>query len=71
VLQENGDFFSDIASAPKRQGSHIARFIRTRLSGRATTEPFRYRHQRDLANIGKRAAVVKFGKLRRQGARAW
>lgn len=71
VLQENGDPVPGIAPAAKQQGSHVARLIRARLSGQATTEPFRYRHQGDLATIGKRAAVVKIGNLRLKGALAW
>lgn len=71
VMQENGDPVPGVAPAAKQQGIHVARLIRARLSGQATTVPFRYRHQGDLATIGKRAAVVKNGELRLKGALAW
>lgn len=71
VLQENGDPVPGVAPAAKQQGSHVASLIRARLSGQATTLPFRYRHQGDLATIGKRAAVVRIGELRLKGALAW
>lgn len=71
VMQENGDPVPGVAPAAKQQGIHVASLIRARLSGQATTVPFRYRHQGDLATIGKRAAVVKIGELRLKGALAW
>src|SRR5215831_18400668 len=37
----------------------------------AASPPFRYRHQGDLATVGRRAAVVKFGRLELTGFLGW
>lgn len=71
VVKPDGDPVPGIAPAAKQQGRHVARVIRRRMTGEATTERFVYRHQGDLATIGKRAAVVKIGALRLKGALAW
>ncbi|MCL4067948.1 NAD(P)/FAD-dependent oxidoreductase [Pseudomonas sp. GX19020] len=71
VVQENGDPVPGIAPAAKQQGSHVAGIIRARLKGEVNPAPFHYRHQGDLATIGKRAAVVKIGRLSLKGALAW
>ena len=59
-----------IAPAAKQMGRHVARAIANRLAGRPTA-PFRYRHHGSLATIGRRAAVVDFGRLRISGSFAW
>ena len=51
-------------------GKHVARMIRARLAGRATT-PFRYRDWGNLATIGRSAGVVDLGLLRLSGRPAW
>lgn len=71
VVQQNGDPVPGIAPAAKQQGSHVAGTIRARLKGQGNPAPFHYRHQGDLATIGKRAAVVKIGRLSLRGAVAW
>jgi NADH:ubiquinone reductase (H+-translocating) len=60
-----------IAPAAKQQGAHVARVIRARLSGKPVPVAFRYRHQGNLATIGKGAAVVHMGRLRLRGRLAW
>lgn len=60
-----------IAPAAKQQGRHVADTIRTRLAGRVQGAPFRYRHQGSLATIGKRLAVIDFGRVKLRGALAW
>jgi NADH:ubiquinone reductase (H+-translocating) len=60
-----------IAPAAKQQGAHVARTIRRRLRGDSTPQPFRYRHSGNLATIGKRAAVIDFGRLKMRGWLAW
>jgi len=60
-----------IAPAAKQMGRYIGRVIAARTEGRAHTEPFRYRHAGDLATIGRRAAVVKIGRLELTGFLAW
>jgi NADH dehydrogenase len=59
-----------IAPAAKQMGRHVARAIGARLAGRASPA-FRYRHYGSLATIGRRAAVVDFGRLRFSGLLAW
>ena len=59
-----------IAPAAKQQGSYVAGTIRARLSGR-TTPPFHYKHAGSLAQIGKRKAVIDFGRFKLRGTLAW
>jgi NADH dehydrogenase len=59
-----------IAPAAKQQGSYVAGTIRARLSGR-TTPPFYYKHAGSLAQIGKRKAVIDFGRFKLRGTLAW
>jgi NADH dehydrogenase/putative oxidoreductase len=60
-----------LAPAAKQGGAYVARVIRARLAGRAAPGPFRYHHGGSLATIGRRAAVVDFGRVRLHGALAW
>src|ERR1043166_7371166 len=50
-----------IAPAAKQQGRHVAKAIKARLRGE-TPGPFVYRHPGNLAQIGKRSAVIDFGR---------
>jgi NADH:quinone reductase (non-electrogenic) len=59
-----------IAPAAKQQGSYVADTIKARLSGR-TTAPFHYKHAGSLAQIGKRKAVIDFGRFKLRGSIAW
>jgi NADH dehydrogenase len=59
-----------IAPAAKQMGGYVAEVIRARVEGRAPA-PFRYRHQGDLATIGRRSAVVKLTKLELTGTLGW
>ncbi|MGN0933618.1 NAD(P)/FAD-dependent oxidoreductase [Falsigemmobacter intermedius] len=60
-----------VAPAAKQQGAYVARVIRARRSGRAAPPDFKYRHLGDLATIGKRSAVIQYGRLRMRGFLAW
>jgi NADH dehydrogenase, FAD-containing subunit len=60
-----------LAPAAKQQGAYAAKVIRRRLDGKAPPPPFRYRHQGNLATIGKHAAIIEHGKLRLRGWPAW
>jgi len=59
-----------IAPAAKQQGRYVAAMIKARLRG-ATMGPFRYKHAGSLAQIGKRLAVVDFGRIKLRGTVAW
>jgi len=52
-------------------GNYVGRRIAARIAGRNDGAPFRYRHLGDLATIGRRAAVVSFGRLRLKGFIGW
>lgn len=71
VATSDGKPVPGIAPAAKQQGAYVARVIRARLAGKPVPGPFRYRHQGNLATIGKSAAVADFGWLRLRGAIAW
>jgi len=60
-----------IAPAAKQQGRHVACVIARRLRGETAAIPFRYRHAGSLAQIGKRQAVIDFGRLKLRGELAW
>jgi len=60
-----------LAPAAKQAGQYVARLIRQRLQGTDTAAPFRYRHQGNLATIGRSLAVVDMGRFKLRGALAW
>lgn len=60
-----------VAPAAKQQGAYVARVIRARQRGEPAPADFKYRHLGDLATIGKRSAVIQFGRLRLRGLLAW
>jgi NADH dehydrogenase len=71
VLAPDGRPVPGIAPAAKQAGSHVARTIRARLKHDASARPFRYRHAGNLATIGKRLAIIDFGRIKLRGALAW
>ncbi|MDX3925215.1 MAG: NAD(P)/FAD-dependent oxidoreductase [Shinella sp.] len=71
VFQEDGKPVPGIAPAAKQQGAFVAKVIRARLSGGRMPERFRYVHQGSLATIGRRAAIIDFGRIKLKGALAW
>jgi NADH:ubiquinone reductase (H+-translocating) len=66
----NGQPVPGIAPAAKQEGRYVAETIKARLAGR-TMPPFRYSHAGSLAQIGKRLAVIDFGRIKLRGALAW
>ena len=59
-----------IAPAAKQQGRYVAATIKARLNG-GKLPPFRYKHAGSLAQIGKRLAVIDFGRIKLRGTIAW
>jgi NADH:ubiquinone reductase (H+-translocating) len=59
-----------IAPAAKQQGRYVADTIKARLRGEPSA-PFRYQHAGSLAQIGKRKAVIEFGRIKLRGTIAW
>lgn len=71
VQQQDGSPVPGLAPAAKQQGTYVADSIRARLAGRSSPAPFRYRHQGNLATIGRSAAVIEFGSFSLKGRLAW
>lgn len=71
VVDTNGKPVPGIAPAAKQMGLYVGKLIAARIAGRPDGKPFRYRHLGDLATIGRRAAVVKFGPLKLKGFVGW
>jgi hypothetical protein len=59
------------APPAKQMGHYVGRLIAARVAGGPPLPPFRYRHLGDLATIGRRAAVVKLGRLELTGFLGW
>ena len=59
-----------IAPVAKQQGRHAADAIVASLAG-GVVKPFRYRHYGNLATIGRKCAVVDFGRVHVTGFAAW
>jgi NADH dehydrogenase len=70
AMGPDGRFVPGIAPAAKQMGQHVAGSIRRLIAG-LPVDPFRYRHLGNLATIGRRAAVVDFGRIRLSGLSAW
>jgi NADH dehydrogenase len=60
-----------IAPVAKQQGAYVAAAIQARLSGQGAPPAFRYRDQGLLATVGRKTAVIAFGRLRLKGWLAW
>ncbi len=70
LLQANGKPVPGVAPAAKQMGRLVARNIRARIGGTATSA-FAYKDYGNLATIGRMAAVVDLGKLKFSGLLAW
>ncbi|MBP1857355.1 NAD(P)/FAD-dependent oxidoreductase [Rhizobium herbae] len=71
VFQEDGKPVPGIAPAAKQQGAYVAKVIKARLAQKPVPAHFRYRHQGSLATIGRRSAIIDFGRFKLTGALAW
>jgi len=60
-----------IAPAAKQMGKYVGKLISARIAGRGPVKAFHYIHLGELATIGRRAAVVKFGRLELRGFVGW
>lgn len=60
-----------MAPGAKQMGRYAGKLIAGRIAGRAPPKPFRYTHLGELATIGRRAAVVKLGRLQLKGFIGW
>lgn len=71
VLWTEDTLVPQLAPAAKQQGAYVGRLIKNRQSFAADVGPFRYRHAGNLATIGRRSAVVQYGRLQLTGGLAW
>jgi NADH dehydrogenase len=71
VADRKGRPVPGIAPAAKQMGQYVGKLIAARITGGGTRKSFRYIHLGDLATIGRRAAVVKFGRLQLRGFIGW
>ena len=71
VTDTKGNPVPGIAPAAKQMGQYVGKLIAARIAGRSAPAPFRYMHLGELATIGRRAAVVKFGHLQLHGFIGW
>jgi NADH dehydrogenase len=71
VTDKNGHPVPGTAPAAKQMGTYVGKLISARIAGREWNKPFKYMHLGDLATIGRRAAVVKFGPLELKGFIGW
>jgi NADH:quinone reductase (non-electrogenic) len=71
VTDQSGKPVPGIAPAAKQMGDYVGRLIAARIAGRRAPGPFHYMHLGELATIGRRAAVVKLGRLELKGFIGW
>jgi NADH dehydrogenase len=70
IADPDGKPVPGIAPAAKQQGRYVADAIKMGLRG-GTPAPFHYKHAGSLAQIGKRKAVIDFGRIKLRGTLAW
>jgi NADH:ubiquinone reductase (H+-translocating) len=71
VNDPDGQPVPGIAPAAKQQGRYAAEVIMARLRGDKPVAPFHYKHAGSLAQIGKKLAVIDFGRFKLRGTLAW
>lgn len=71
ITDSRGTPVPGTAPAAKQQGRYVARVIESRLRRNGPPAPFRFRNVGNLATIGRRSAVVEFGRLKLRGRLAW
>ena len=70
-LAWEGRLVPGLAPAAKQAGEYVARVISAEATGGKRPPPFRYRHQGNLATVGRKAAVVDMKRLQLKGGLAW
>jgi len=71
VFDASGGPVPGIAPAAKQMGRYVGRLIFAKVKGSRLPGPFVYRHYGDLATIGRKAAIVRIGRLHLTGFPAW
>jgi NADH dehydrogenase len=70
ALDADGKQLPGVAPVAKQQGEYLAKLLIARANGK-TLPPFRYWDFGSLATIGRKHAVIDFGKVRLSGFVAW
>jgi NADH:ubiquinone reductase (H+-translocating) len=60
-----------IAPAAKQMGRYVGEFIAAEIKGIGDVRAFKYRHQGDLATIGRKSAVVALKNIKLKGFSGW
>jgi len=60
-----------LAPAAKQMGAFAGQRIAARVAGRPDGKPFRYRHEGDLATVGRKAAIVRLDTFTLTGFLGW
>jgi NADH dehydrogenase len=71
VTDVDGSMVPGVAPAAKQMGIYVADVIASRRRGAVPPPPFKYKHQGDVATIGRRSAVVKLPYVNLEGWIAW
>ncbi len=66
-----GEPLPGIAPVAKQQGAYVADLIKAQIIGKTKLPPFRYRDRGQLATVGRKTAIIAFGRLRIKGWLAW
>jgi len=71
IADASGRPLPGIAPAAKQMGHYVATVIAARIAQTPPPAPFHYHHYGDLATIGRKAAVVKIGRIELTGFIGW
>jgi len=72
AVKSRGEPVPGLAPAAKQMGKFVGRYIASRVAKRPRKpKEFVYRHQGDLATIGRKSAVVSLGRLQLKGLIGW
>ncbi len=71
VVDRDGHPVPGVAAAAKQMAAYVSKLISARIEGRPGGTPFHYIDHGQLATIGRRAAVVKLGRLQLRGFIGW
>ncbi len=71
VPWQDGQMVPGIAPPAKQEGGYVANVILAAVKGRQPPGPFRYRHQGNLATIGRNSAIADFGWVKLTGVIGW
>ena len=71
VKRQDGSPVPGVAPAAKQMGAYVADVIASRARDAVPPPEFKYRHQGDVATIGRRAAVIVLPHMNLKGFVAW